>query len=47
MYRIKLVANQNLSKFAVATIGNFDGLHPGHLALLSKLQQIAANLKNV
>ena len=43
MYRIKLVANPDLSKFAVATIGNFDGLHLGHLELLSKLQQIATD----
>ena len=43
MYRIELVANQNLPEFAVATIGNFDGLHPGHLELLSKLTQIATN----
>ena len=41
MYRIKLVTNQELPKFAVATIGNFDGLHPGHLELLSNLHQIA------
>jgi riboflavin kinase / FMN adenylyltransferase len=41
MYRIKFSTNQELPKLAVATIGNFDGLHPGHLELLSNLKQIA------
>jgi len=33
------------AKGTVLTIGNFDGLHPGHLALVTKAQEIAKGLK--
>ena len=41
MYRIKLNKNVDLNKPAVATIGNFDGLHAGHMQLFSKLNQVS------
>lgn len=42
MYRIKLNKNINQNVPAIATIGNFDGLHLGHMQLFNALGKIAA-----
>ncbi|MCC2625299.1 MAG: ribF [Burkholderiales bacterium] len=42
MYRIKLNPNVNYELPAVATIGNFDGLHLGHLQLFKQLNLLAS-----
>lgn len=48
MYRIKLTP-QNSDGYSVATIGNFDGVHLGHVCLLNKLNQIGTkdNLRRI
>lgn len=48
MYRINLTP-QNSDRYSVVTIGNFDGVHLGHMCLLGKLNQIGAkhNLRRI
>src|SRR6185437_16199891 len=41
MYRIKINKNINQLRPAIATIGNFDGLHLGHLQLFKQLNTLA------
>jgi riboflavin kinase/FMN adenylyltransferase len=41
MYKVKLNKDVDLSLPAVATIGNFDGLHLGHLQLFGQLNILA------
>ncbi len=41
MYRIKLNKQAKSNLPAVATIGNFDGLHVGHMKLFDELNKVA------